>query len=156
MRREEASAAAFTLDVREDARVIRREQAAGAGEARRIDLGAARGLRPPLSWLGGVYDGRALRSIEAVDLGPGFAYRLRYGQITVWNYTNVVPPEVLGARRGQAKPVPIENEIASFYATADGVLVAELERPGRSVAVVAPELAKVDVIDVLEQLRPLR
>jgi hypothetical protein len=46
--------------------------------------------------------------------------------------------------------------VAHFYFTPDGGLVAELDRSGYSVAVVAPTYTKTDIFNALRGLKPLR
>lgn len=122
----------------------------------RLSLAAARRIRPPLLWFGREHPYRPLRSIEKLQYAEGAAYRLRYGGVTVWNYAGVVPPELLSSRfGGPGKTIPVGDDVVHFY-SAGARLVAELDRAGRSVAVVAPEYVKEDLIAALQLLRPLR
>ncbi len=150
---------AFTLPLPIGVRIIQRT-APGVhvrklGE-RRLTVTAAQGLVPPLLWLGKSFGGRPLQRIDEVRWNAGTAYRLRYRGITVWNYSQVIPPELVAGRIGApSKPLPGRRGVAHFY-EAGGKLVTELDMGKRSVAVVAPELYKEDIFRLIESLRPLR
>jgi hypothetical protein len=121
-----------------------------------LTLAQARTLDPSLLWLGPEFQGRTLRSIDRIDWNAGSAYRVRYDGITVWNFSGVVPPQVLGARvSAPAKTVPIRGNVAHFYFTASGRVAGEIDLRGRSVAILAPEYTKVDVVRALGRLKPL-
>jgi hypothetical protein len=153
--RDEVPRGAFELDVPPEVPVIEREPpGSNAGEARALTLEAAREIEPPLLWLGEEYNGKALDGIAQVDLGPAAAIRLSYAdQLVVWNYTTVVPPEILARRGSPEKTITLEDGgVAHFYASDAGLLVMEVERPDRSVAIVAPELSKEDLFAALDRL----
>jgi hypothetical protein len=123
----------------------------------RLTLAQARSLDPSLLWLGREFAFRKLKSIERVDWNAGSAYRIRYGSITLWNFSAVVPPSVLSARVSvPPKPVPIRGNVGHFYYTPSGRVAAEIDRRGYSVAILAPTETKTDIIGALEQLKPLR
>ena len=139
------------------------EQRAAPGEKlrklgeRRLSLAKARAIRPPLFWLGAEHFNRPLSSIEEVRWNAGVAYRLRYGNITLWDYRTIVPPALLASRLGApAKPLPIRGNVVHFYMTTGGDAVAELDRHGWSIALVAPTVTKEDVVAGLRSLRELR
>jgi hypothetical protein len=124
---------------------------------RPLSPAAAARVRPPIRWLGRSFDGRPLRSIAEVSWNAGRAYRLRYRGLTVWNYTGVVPSELVAGRVGAAvKPIPFLHGVARFYSSRTGKLVLELDVGRRSVAVVAPDLYKEQLLRVLQALKPLR
>jgi hypothetical protein len=123
----------------------------------RLTLAQARSLHPPLLWLGREYAFRKLKSIERIDWNAGSAYRIRYGRITLWNFSKVVPPPVLAARvSAPPKPIPIDGNVAHFYYTPSGQVAVEIDRGGYSIALVAPTYTKTDILGFVEQLRPLR
>jgi hypothetical protein len=123
----------------------------------KLTLGQARTLDPSLLWLGPEFQFRPLRSIDRIDWNAGSAYRIRYGRITLWNFSAVVPPAVLAARvSAPAKTIPIGRNVAHFYYTPAGRVAAEIDLSGRSVAVVAPTYTKLGVLRALERLKPLR
>ena len=155
--RDEAPAGAFTLEVPSNVEVISREDAGAVTGADELTLDEARQLEPGLLWLGPEYEGRSLEGIEKVELEGGTAYRLRYGDdLTVWNYTTAVPPDIAARRNGPTKIVPLEGGgVARFYADPSGRAIGELEGAERSAAIVAPDLEKVDVFRALELLAPL-
>jgi hypothetical protein len=134
--------------------------------ARTISLATARRVRPTLRWLGPRFQVRtfqgevrtfALTRIEKVRFNTGVAYRLRYGPMTIWSYTTVVPPEIVAERFSvPSKTLPIQG-VAHFYSSANGRMVADVQFGRRSVAVVGPiDLLKEGVFDLVQGLRPLR
>ena len=150
------------LDLRTPART-RVEQRTASGKRLRKDgekhltLAEARTVRPRLVWYGPEYGSRKLRSIERVDWNAGSAYRFRYGRVTLWNFSTVVPPEVLAARvSAPPKSIPVGGNVAHFYFTPSGRVAAEIDRRDYSVALVAPTYTKPDIIATLRELRPLR
>jgi hypothetical protein len=155
--REEAPADAFTLRLPEDVEVVERTEAGAIVETRVLGLDQGRRIEPALLWLGAEYDGVPLESIEEVVLEEGRAYRLQYGELTVWNYTTTVPADILARLLGPTKVVPLENgSIVRFYEDSSGRAVGELESANRSAAIVAPDLEKGEVFDALNRLAPLR
>jgi hypothetical protein len=117
----------------------------------------ARALRPPLQWVGAQYNGRLAGPVHEVRWNAGRAYRIRYGELTLWNYGRVVPPSILASKFVPAKTIPLgDGRIVRFYIGTSGRLVAELEGADRSVAIVGPEFGKESLFTFLENLRPLR
>jgi len=122
-----------------------------------LTLSAAKRLAPPLLWLGPAYEGERLTRIDRIRWNSGAAYRLHYGPLTVWNYTSVIPPDLVSARLSPpAKTIPLESNVGRFYEAVGGRLVADLETPGRSAAVIAPTAGKLDLYQALLELHPLR
>jgi hypothetical protein len=123
----------------------------------RLTLAQARSLDPPLLWLGPEFAFRKLKSIERIDWNAGSAYRIRYGRVTLWNFRSVVPPPVLAARvSAPSKPVPVSGNVAHFYFTPGGLVAAEIDRGDYSVALLAPQYAKANILDAFGRLKPLR
>ncbi|HYX83655.1 MAG TPA: hypothetical protein VE777_01675 [Gaiellales bacterium] len=122
--------------------------------ARRITLSDARALHPSPLWLGRRYHSVRLTSITLLEYTGGVAVRLRYGPFTVWNYGPAVPPPLLGATL-PVKAVPLGHRFARFYASRRGELVGEIDRPGGTAAVVAPQYTKEDVFAAVASLHPL-
>jgi hypothetical protein len=123
----------------------------------RLTLAQARSLEPSLLWFGREFAFRKLRSIDRLDFNTGSAYRIRYGGITLWNFSSVVPPSVLAARlSAPAKVIPIKGNVAHFYFTPAGKVAVEIDRRGHSVALIAPQYTKTDLIGALRYLKPLR
>jgi hypothetical protein len=152
----EVPADAFVLELPADVRVVERAEAGSVLGERPLTLEEARALEPALYWLGPEYRLARLEAIDEVQLEGGVAYRLRYGDVVVWNYTTALPPEVAASRSVPPKIVPIDGGTARFAAPEGGPLVGELERADGSTAVVAPEFTKLDVFGALEALEPLR
>ena len=109
-----------------------------------------------MRWLGRSFDGRRLLAIEQIRWNSGSVYRLRYRGLTVWNYSAVIPPDLLAGRlEAEPKVVPFLHGVARFYGSRSGRLVLELQVGRRSVAVVAPDLYKSQLLRVLRALKPL-
>jgi hypothetical protein len=155
--RADVPAGAFALTVPPDTRVVPRNNAGEIEGERALTLEQARAIEPALYWLGPEYRRANLEAIDEVHLeGGGVAYRLRYGNVVVWNYTDAVPPEIAAGQTGPAKVVPLDEGTARFTFPPGGPLIGELEGPDRSVAVVAPESTKLDLFGALDRLEPLR
>ena len=154
--RDEVPAGAFELDVPSDVEVVERTEAGEVTGVREVTLEEARQIEPRLLWLGPEYEGRPLELIEEIELDGGTAYRLRYDDLTVWNYTTAVPPDIAARRNGPTKIVPLESGgVARFYGDPGGRAIGEVEGPDRSAAIVAPDLEKVDIFRALDLLAPL-
>jgi len=111
---------------------------------------------PAISWLGPNYR-EPVTAIEELRWNAGRAYRVRYGNsLTVWSYGALVPPELVAGRYVPAKSIPQGDGVVRFYTTDDDRLVAELERPGRSVAIVGPRYGKEDLFAAFARLQELR
>jgi hypothetical protein len=154
--RAEVPSGAFTLEVPADVRVVERVEAGSVESERPISLDDARALEPPLYWLGPVFNGVQLEAIDEVRLEGGIAYRLRYGDVVVWNYTTAVPTEIVAGQSGPAKVVPLDDGTARFTSPRGGPIIGEYERADGSTAILAPELTKLDVFGALDRLEPLR
>jgi hypothetical protein len=118
---------------------------------RRVTLAEARTLVPHPWWLGSRFRGSA-SEITVLRYTGGTAVRIRYGRITVWTYSRVVPPPLLGARVPE-KTIPLGGGVARFYGTRGGGLVGERTIPGGTVAVSTPENAAA--FTALTVVRPL-
>jgi hypothetical protein len=123
---------------------------------RAISVDQARSLRPRPLWLGGRFAGRALSRIELLRYSGGRAVRVSYGPTSVWTYTRVVPPALLGGRLIPIKSAVFGRRLVRFYRSRHGLLVAEVDTTRATAAVVAPELAGTAIFTVGERLRPLR
>jgi len=110
---------------------------------------------PDALWVGRRYHGLRLTRVDAVHWRSGAALRLDYGPLTVWNFNRVIPPLLLDSRTLPAKPFPSNGVTARFY-VAGHHLVAERDLPQNSVAVIAPELSKLQMFDVISAVRPLK
>jgi hypothetical protein len=110
---------------------------------------------PDALWVGRRYHGLRLIRVDAVRWRSGAALRLDYGPLTVWNFNRVIPPPLLDSRTLPAKPFPSDGVTARFY-VAGQHLVVERDLPQNSVAVIAPELSKLQLFDVISAVRPLK
>lgn len=121
----------------------------------RLTLAEAGAEFPDALWVGRRYHGLRLTRVDAVHWRSGAALRLDYGPLTVWNFNRVLPPLLLDSRTLPAKPFPSNGVTARFY-VAGHHLVAERDLPQNSVAVIAPELSKLQMFDVISAVRPLK
>jgi hypothetical protein len=122
--------------------------------ARLTPVGAAAEF-PDALWVGRRYHGLRLTRVDAFRWKSGAALRLEYGPITVWNFQRVIPPPLIDSRTLPAKPFPSNGVTARFY-VAGQHLVVERDLAQNSVAVIAPELSKLQMFDVISAVRPLR
>ncbi len=121
----------------------------------RITLAGLRSSNIATAWLGQEADGWRLQRIDVFEYTAGIAVRYRYGDATLWTYDQVVPPVL---RAGHLSPVKILEDGPSpvhFYQTAAGGAVAERDLRDVTVAVVAPALTKIDVLQLISRARPL-
>jgi hypothetical protein len=151
-------AGTFTLDLPPSTRV---REVSSVGpvrllSARPISLDRARSLPPRALWLGPRFAGRALSHIELLRYTGGRAVRISYGRTSVWTYTRVVPPALLGDRLIPLKSAVLGGRLIRFYRSRRGLLVAEVDTAGATAAVVAPELAGTAIFEVAGRLRALR
>ena len=104
---------------------------------RRVTLAQARALEPRPWWLGPRFRGNRASDVAVVRYTGGTAVRIRYGRTTVWTYSRVVPPLLLG-RRVPLKTIPVNGGVARFYAARSGGLIGERSIRGGTVAVTTP------------------
>ena len=156
--RKNVPAGTFTLDLPPSTRVreVSSQGPVRLLSARPISLARARSLRPRALWLGPSFAGRALSRVEVLRYTGGRAVRVWYGPTSVWTYTRVVPPALLGDRLVPIKSGVFGRRLLRFYSSRRGLLVAEIDTAHVTAAVVAPALAGAAVFGVGEQLRPLR
>ena len=157
--RPEAPPEAFTLETPHDARIVQRATPAEPlfllGE-RGLTLEDARGFPQPLLWLGPTYRYLRLAEIAETRWNAGVAVAFRYGPVTVWNYDQVIPPELLAGRFASAT-IPFTEGAVRVYRTDDGRQAAELDRGARAVAIVGGATSdRAELIRALEELRELR
>ena len=142
--RDDVPRRAFALDV-QPARTIRVAPAGALLGARRLSAPQAKGAY----WLGP----KGLTELRRVRYANGSAVEARYGSTSVWTYGRVVPPEILSGRFGAVKPLEVSGRPATFYYTAHGVAVVREGTP--SVAILGPELGKIDLFALLARARPV-
>lgn len=142
--RDDVPSAAFTLDV-QPARTIRVVPAGRRLGAQRLTPAQAKGAY----WLGP----KGLTALRRVRFANGSAVEARYGTLSVWTYGPAVPPEILSGRFGAVKPLTVGGRPATFYYTAHGVAVVQEGTP--SVALLGPEVGKVDLFAMLGRARPV-
>jgi hypothetical protein len=158
LRRDLAPADAFTLPLPRGTAIT---QVAPSGQpvrlvsVSRITAAQARVLRPTLLWLGD-RDGRfPLTSISRYRYTGGDAVLMRYGPLRVWNYGPVIPPALLGDLAVPVKQFPVGPRTARLYATTGGAFAVETDRPGGTVAIVAPVRRSGAALGALAHLRPI-
>jgi hypothetical protein len=147
-RRTGVGADKFTLDAHPGARV---RLLTATGMPVRVLSRRATTVPRGAYWLGARYGGRAARGID-VRTTAGRALRIEYGPVTVWNYDDYLPPEIVAGTTGFAKTFPLpQGGVARTYFNASGLVVADVEIGGRRVAVVSP--GKVDIFNAVRTLR---
>lgn len=140
---------AWTMEAHGGARVV---QLTNDGRPVRV-LGVAP-ARPAdgLRWLGQTYDGVAAR-VEHVTLTGGEATRVRYGELVVWDYGSVVPPQVLQARGLPAKVFALPGgAVVHAYYGGHSTQVADVAFGDRNVAIVSLAGDNTDVARAAQQL----
>jgi hypothetical protein len=107
-------------------------------------------------WLGPSWNGVRAR-VDVVRLTGGSATRIRYGDLSVWNYGAVIPPQVLQATSLPAKifTLPGGALVHAYYGNA-GRQVAVVSYGDANVAVVSASGDNVDVVRAAQQLRRAR
>jgi len=101
------------------------------------------------------YHGLRLTRVDAVRWRSGAALRLDYGPLTVWNFNRIIPPPLLDSRTLPAKTFPSNGGVTARFYVAGRHLVVERDLPRNSVAVIAPELSKLQMFDVTSAVRRL-
>lgn len=108
---------------------------------------------PALLWLGATYRGRHAK-VEHVDLTGGEATRVRYGDLIVWDYGRIVPPQVLQARSLTAKVFTLPGgAVVHAYYGDHSLQVADVSYGDRNAAVVSLAGDNVDVVRAAQELR---
>jgi len=143
----------FTLSLLDSTRIEQRSVSKAPlrrlGE-RSLSQAEARRIIPPLISLG------EPQAVDAIRWNAGTAYRLHFGDITVWNYRSVVPPRLLSTfLTGPAKVVPVGKNVARFYTGPGGRWLVELDTRTWSVAIEAPGQGKIDIFQLAQELKPL-
>jgi hypothetical protein len=80
---------------------------------------------------------------------------MRYGPLRVWNYGPVIPPALLGDLAVPVKQFPVGPRTARLYATTGGAFAVETDRPGGTVAILAPVRRSGAALSALARLRPM-
>ena len=103
----------------------------------------------------GAADGLPLQGASLLRFDGGrTAVRLDYGTVTVWSYDQAVPPQLRSGVFSPSKVLTDEDgNVIHFYELAGGGLAAERDLGPVTVAVVAPEAEKFDVIALLADAR---
>jgi hypothetical protein len=156
--RDLAPADAFTLAVPPGTAVT---QVAASGRPMRllsaepVSIARAGALRPPPLWLGRRAGRLRLTAITLYRYTGGDALLLRYGPLRVWDYGPVVPPPLLGDLAVPVKQFPVGGRTARLYATTGGVFAVEVDRPGGTVAVLAPAQRSGAALRAIARLRSM-
>jgi hypothetical protein len=154
--RDLAPADAFTLALPHGTKIT---EVAASGQpvrlvsAARVSVARARALMPGLLWLGRTDRRFPLRSVTLYRYTGGVAVLLRYGPLRVWNYAAVVPPPLLANLTVPIKQFPLGSRTARLYATTGGRFAVETDRPGGTVAIVAPGSRGGAALSALGRLR---
>ena len=129
-------------------RTERVEPAGARRNARTLTLDEARSRAP--YWLG--RDG--LTQLREAEYANGRVLVARYGPTEVWTFGAALPPELLASRLAETKTLEIGRRPATFFS--DGIRLFVVIEGTPSVAIVAPEATKEDVIRLAGRLQRLR
>jgi hypothetical protein len=151
---------AFALNVPSGTPIVQLSaggSAIGSPQVRTASPAEARRALPNARWLGRSYQGFALDSVSIVrwQSAGAVAIRLRYGPLTLWSFGGVIPDPLLEGAVVPQKLISDGNGVVRFYVARDGRLVAERDYPEISVAVIGPELEKLDLFAAVDATRPL-
>jgi hypothetical protein len=124
--------------------------------SRVISVARARALGLKVYWLGPRFAGLPLTGIAVLRYTGGEAVRAEYGRVAVWTYRAVVPPQLLANRVVPLKSLPVGSTVIQVYSAAGGRAVAEYERSGVTLAIVAPGLDFATIVHAGAHLRSLR
>ena len=106
-----------------------------------------------LHWLGSRYHGMAA-TVERVRLTGGEAMRVRYGDLIVWDYGSIVPPQVIHERNLPAKVFALAGgAVVHAYYGDHSTQVADVAFGDRNVAVVSLAGDNTDVVRAAQALR---
>ncbi len=129
-------------------RIVRVDAAGTRRSQRSLTLAQARARHP--YWLGP----RGLTSIRERRYANGTVITMRYGAREIWTFGRALPRELLVPRLSETKTLVIGGRPATFFS--DGIRLTVVIDGSPSVAVIAPEATKEDVIRLAETLRRLR
>jgi hypothetical protein len=136
----------FTLPA--GGRVLRVDLAGPRRGDRKLTVDQARARHP--YWLGP----RGLTSIRERRYTNGSVLTLRYGTTEVWTFGRVLPRELLVPRLSETKTLVVDGRPATLFSDAFRLTVVIDGSP--SVAVIAPQATKEDVVRLARDLRRLR
>ena len=141
---------AWTLEGHGGARVV---QLTNDGRPVRLIGAAPAKPGPGLRWLGSSYNGIPAQ-VEHVRFTGGQATRVRYGDLIVWDYGAVVPPQVIQARSLPAKVFTLPGgAVVHAYYGDHSTQVADVTYGDRNVAVVSLAGDNTDVVRAAQELR---
>jgi len=104
-------------------------------------------------WLGPVYRGITARATR-VRYEDGSAVKVDYQLLAVWNYSTFVPPPVVAGESTAVQTYPIRTGgTARFYLGPHGSAVVEVEKDGRTAALVSRYAGKVDLVEASQLVR---
>jgi hypothetical protein len=73
--------------------------------------------------------------------------------VSLWTYGRAVPPEILSGRFGEVKHLEVGGRPATFYYTGRAVAVVREGPP--SLALLGPDVGKLDLVALLGRARPV-
>ena len=104
-------------------------------------------------WLGPSYRGNAARATR-VRFEEGTVVKIDYQLLAVWNYRAFVPPPVVAAESTAVQTYPLRTGgTARFYLGPRGTAVVEVDKGGRTAALVSRYAGKVDLVEASQQVR---
>ena len=131
-------------------------RALGPASVRAVTQAQAAARFPHGFWLGRSFHGLPLTGLREYSWGrAGAALRLDYGPLVLWNFSAVIPHPLVDGRLLPGKELASGASSTRFYVSSSGRLVAERDFAGASIAVIAPELHKLDMFQAVTEVRPL-
>jgi hypothetical protein len=128
----------------------------GPASVRAVTPAQAAARFPHGFWLGRSFHGLRLTRLREYSWGrAGAALRLDYGPLVLWNFSTVIPHPLVEGRLLPGKELATGATSTRFYVSSSGRLVAERDFAGGSIAVIAPELRKLDMFQAVTEVRPL-
>lgn len=124
------------------------EPAGARRGVRRLTVDEARSRAP--YWLGR----NGLTQLREVEYANGNVLVARYGATEVWTFGPALPPELLASRLAETKTLVVNGRPATFFS--DGIRLFVVIEGTPSVAIVAPQATKEDVIRLAGKLQRLR
>jgi hypothetical protein len=132
-------------------------RALGRPSIRPVSIAQAAATAPHAVWLGRSFHGLRLTGVRKYTWpGTGRVIRFDYGPLKLWDFWRVIPPSLVDGEVLPGKELATSGSAVRFYVASSGRLVAERDLPHVSVAVVAPELRKLDLFQAVAEVRPLR
>ena len=107
-------------------------------------------------WLGPSFNGLPARAVR-VRFNLGTAVRIDYQLLAIWNYDTFVPPQVRASQTTAVQTFPLDSGgTGRFFLGVGGTAVVEVEKQGRTAALVSRYSGKVDLVKAAQQVTTRR